>query len=131
MVKIKIFLSHMSWSASNWTLSSPRRIPSQTTFVKTSATRSQSLVVKDRSASLTNIQERKFSTSIQNKVSHLKKRVSQVTDQFADVSHRNLSESPPIELCEQACVVLCCLHVPSLNTIYHLAIPSQLSGLQF
>ncbi|XP_012940011.1 dedicator of cytokinesis protein 1 isoform X2 [Aplysia californica] len=60
--------------------------------------RSQSVFVKDKSSS----SSAGSKVSIQSKVSlSLKKRVSQVTEQFADVSLRNSIDSPPIELSEQ------------------------------
>ncbi|GFR93576.1 dedicator of cytokinesis protein 5 [Elysia marginata] len=80
------------------------------------ATRSQSVWVKDKSSSSSGTKEKSSSSSSSlskvSTLSTLKKRVSQVTEQFgssADLSHRNSLESPqpqqlshpPIELSEQ------------------------------
>ena len=93
------------------------------------ATRSQSVWVKDKSSSSSGAKEKGSSSSSSSlslskvsTLSTLKKRVSQVTEQFgssSDLSHRNSLESPqpqplshpPIELSEQACFLLFSFYV--------------------
>ncbi|XP_059148668.1 dedicator of cytokinesis protein 1-like isoform X3 [Physella acuta] len=77
------------------------RPPPSTTATprSTTASRSQSVFVKDKFN--TTPSSAKSSASTKVSLSTLKKRVSQVTEQLSDVSHRNSLESPAIELSEQ------------------------------
>ncbi|KAH9503217.1 Dedicator of cytokinesis protein 1 [Bulinus truncatus] len=65
---------------------------------RNTATRSQSVWVKDKSNSVSSAAKSSQSTKVS--LSTLKKRVSQVTEQFSEVSQRN-SVDTPIELSEQ------------------------------
>lgn len=82
-----------------------RPAPNAVTTPSKQAIRSQSVWVKEKSGSASS----KSNSQSKVSLSLLVKRVSQVTEQFSDVSQRNSLDSPAIELSEQACVLCVCV----------------------